>query len=92
MEIIETAPAVFGIERFIEKPRRFAVCFKNPLAQRRHTVVVCILGHIKPRTLGKKLDRVDVVEVFDFHYKGDNITAYPAAEAVERAVLGVDIE
>ena len=92
VKILKPFPARFGVKILIEKPRGFAVGFENPFAKIGHTVVKSILGHCHSRALSQILNRVDIIEVFNLHYKGDYVSAHSAAEAVERTVFGIDIK
>ena len=92
VKVVEPFFAERLIKGFVVKPRRLAVCFIYALAQLRHTVVIGIFGKLHSGALREELYRVDIIEVFDFHYEGDHVASHSAAEAIEGTVFGIDVE
>ena len=89
-EIIERPLAVFRHKVVMEKLCGLAVYFIYSFFEFAERIIVFGFLYRYSGTLGEQLYRVDIIEILDKLYKSKNVAADAAAEAIKRAVFGIN--
>ncbi len=91
-QILHALPPHVGVENGVVIAGGLPVELEHPPALRGHAVVGAAFGHLESRPVRQEAHRLKIIELLNLSDKRDNVPSHMAAEAVEGAVVGIDVK
>ena len=90
IEVFKALPALRRIELRMEKSCRLTVGTVHLGPFFAESRIISVLRHGNTVSVGKKLNSLHIIEIFNISYKGYNVSAVAAPEAIIRLRFGID--
>lgn len=90
IEVFKALPALRRIELCVEKSCRLTVGTVHLGPFFAESRIISVLRHGNTVSVGKKLNSLHIIEIFNISYKGYDVSAVAAPEAIIRLRFGID--